>query len=63
MKSIARKIEKRVLVRIGHVMRMGNDRLTKAMVLGWWKELEGRCKVIGQKRKTVLYWKRLMNEA
>ena len=33
------------------------------MVLGWWKELEGRSKVIGRKRKTVFYWKRLMNEA
>ena len=40
VKSIAWKIEKRVLERIGHVMRMGNDRQTKAKVLGWWKELE-----------------------
>ena len=63
VKSIAWKIEKRVLESIGHVMRMGNDRITKAMVLGWWRELEGRSKVIGRKRKTALYWKRLMNEA
>ena len=41
VKSIAWKIEKRVLERIGHVMRMGNDWITEAMVLGRWKELEG----------------------
>ena len=52
------KIERRVLERIGHVMRMGNDRLTKAVVLGWWEGLEGRGKMGGRKRKTVLYWRR-----
>ena len=31
-----------MLERIGHVMRMENDRLTKAVVLGWWEGLEGR---------------------
>ena len=31
---------------------MENDRLTKAVVLGWW---EGRGKMVGKKRKTVLY--------
>ena len=39
IKSVEWKIERRVLERIGHVMRMENDRLTKAVVLGWW---EGR---------------------
>ena len=42
---------------------MGNDRITKAVVLGWWKELGGREKKVGKKRKTVLYWKRLLREA
>ena len=63
VKSIRRRIEKRVLERIGHVLRMGNDRITKAVVLGWWEELEGREKKVGKKRKTVLYWKRLLREA
>ena len=35
IKSVERKIERRVLERIGHVMRMENDRLTKAVVFGW----------------------------
>ena len=35
IKSVEWKIERRVLERIGHVMRMENDRLTKAVVLGW----------------------------
>ena len=62
VKSVRWKIEKRVLERIGHVARMGNERLTKAMVFGWYERLEGTRKVKGRKRKTVLYWKRLMKE-
>ena len=42
---------------------MGNDRITKAVVLGWWEELEGREKKVEKKRKTVLYWKRLLRDA
>ena len=42
---------------------MGNDRVSKAVLLGWWEELEGREKKVGKKRKTVLYWKRLLREA
>ena len=42
---------------------MGNERLTKAMVLGWYERLEGCEKMKGKKKKTVLYWKRLMKEA
>ena len=63
VKSIRWKIEKRVLERIGHVMRMGNERLTKAMILGWYEKLEGHEKRKGRKRKTVLYWKRMLIEA
>ena len=62
VKSVRWKIEKRVLERIGHVVRMGNDRLTKAMVFGWYEGLEGKEKMLGRKRKTVLYWKRVLNE-
>ena len=44
------------------MLRMGNERLTKAMVLGWYEVLEGRSKMI-EKKKTVLYWKRMLREA
>ena len=62
VKSVRWKIEKRVLERIGHVVRMGNDRMTKLMVLGWYEKLEG-CKKMRGRKKTVLFWKRLMKEA
>ncbi len=38
VRSVRWKIEKRVLERIGHVMRMSGERMTKAVVLGWLKE-------------------------
>ena len=63
VKSVTWKVEKKVLERIGHVLRIGNKRLTKAMVLGWYERLEGRSKMIGRKKKTVLYWKRMLREA
>ena len=63
IRAVESKIEKRVLERIGHVMRMGDERLTKAVVLGWYEELEGKAKRIGRKRKTVLYWRRVLMEA
>ena len=63
VKSLQWRIERRVLERVGHVMRMENGRLTKAVVLGWYGKLEGVSKVKGRKRKTVLYWKRLLREA
>ena len=46
-----------MLERIGHVMRMGNERLPKVAVFGWYENLEGESKMKGRKRKTVLYWK------
>ena len=44
-------------------MRMEDDRTTKAVVLGWMEDLEGRDKVPGRKRKTIYYWKRILKEA
>ena len=61
--TIRTKIEKRVLERVGHVIRMDDTRMTKAVCLGWMEELESWPKVPGKKRKTVLYWKRLVKEA
>ena len=63
VKSLRWKIEKRVLERIGHVVRMGNERLTKVAVFGWYEGLEGTEKMAGKKRKTVLYWKRILRES
>ena len=63
IRTVEWKVEKRVLERIGHVIRMGNERLTKAMVLGWYERLEGRSKMVGRKRKTGLYWKKVLREA
>ena len=56
VRSIKCRIEKMVLERKGHLLRMGNDRITEAVVLGWWEDLEGREKKVRKKRKTVLYW-------
>ena len=42
VKSVRWKIEKRVLERIGHVVRMGNDRLTKMTLFGWYEGLDGK---------------------
>ena len=50
------KIEKSVLKRISHVVRMKNNRITKAMIFGWYEGLEGKEKM-GRIRKTVLYCK------
>ena len=63
VKSVRLKVEKRVYERIGHIMRMNDERIVKAVVLGWYEGLEGKSKMIGRKKKTVLYWKRLLKEA
>ena len=63
VKSVRLKIEKRVLQRIGHIMRMEDTRLVKAVCLGWMEELEEMDKVPGRKRKTVLFWKKTLKEA
>lgn len=61
--SLRWKIEKRVLERIGHVMRMDDERITKVAVLGWLEALEGWEKRKGRRRKTSFYWKKLLKEA
>ena len=35
----------------------------KVVVLGWWEGLERKDKMAGRKRKTVLYWNRVLQEA
>ena len=62
VKTIRYKVEKRCLERIGHVMRMSDDRKVKAITLGWMEDLERETKAKGKKRKTILYWKKLLRE-
>ena len=63
MKTVGWKIEKRAWGRMGHIFRMGDERLTKVVTLGWLEELEGIGKCPGRKRKTVRYWRKLVREA
>merc|ERR1739838_413018 len=63
VKSLRIKIEKRVLERIGHVVRMEDGKLVKAVVLGWLGKLENWERKPGGRRKTLLYWKKLLREA
>ena len=64
VKSIRwRKVEKRTLERLGHVLRMDGQRPTKIAVLGWLTELEKLPKTRGSKRKKLLFWQKLLKEA
>ena len=63
VKSLRVKIETRVLQRIGHVFRLEDSSLVKNVTLGWLKDLEEYPKNPGKKRKTLLYWKKLLKEA
>ena len=65
VQSVRWKVEKRVLERIGHVLRMEDGRLVKGVVLGWWDKLEEVPRVLGRRRsrKTMIYWKKLLREA
>ena len=62
VKSIRWKTKKRVLERIDHVMLMEDTRQTRVAVLGWLENLEHMEKCPRRKRKTILYWKKLLRE-
>lgn len=51
-----------VIERIRNELRMGNESLAKAIVLGWYNGLQGRREIIG-KQKTVLYRKKMLKKA
>ena len=59
VKSVILKVEKCVLERIGHVMRMEDDRTVKAVTHGWLEDLENHEKRPGRKTHKVNYWKRI----
>ena len=63
IKNLRRHIEKRSLEHIGHVLRMMNDRGTKVANLGWLRTLENYSKTPAKKRKTILYWMKLLKVA
>ena len=54
VKSIAQKVEK-IIERMGNGLRMGNWRLMKAVMLLQYEDLEGRSKMVGEKKNTVQY--------
>ena len=60
IKSIRTKIETRTLERIGHVIRMPNERIVKRVVMGQWTE--GKGKPTSSKNNTINYWRRLLAE-
>ncbi|MCP3664151.1 MAG: hypothetical protein GY696_16945 [Gammaproteobacteria bacterium] len=44
-------------------MNMENNRIVNTVTLGWMEHLEEMPKVSGKKRKTVLFYKKLVREA
>ena len=62
IKTIRWKIEKQVLKRIGHILRMPDTYQTKITISGWFKGLEGEKKTTGRKRKPQLYLSRILRE-
>ena len=63
MSTIRNKIEKAHLMRMGHILRMSDDRLVKQAVLGWNQDLEDLHKSQRKRQTTVGYWRRLLKEA
>ena len=59
--SIRLKIEKRTLGRIGHIMRMSNERLVKIVVLGQWNKEASPDG--GLRGGSISYWRRISSEA
>ena len=59
IESLRAKIERRSLQRLGHVLRMPNDRLTKKVCFGWYRREERR----KGKQTTIYYWRKLVREA
>ena len=58
--SLEMKIEKRTLERIGHVLRMKNDRIVKQITLGWPVILEDRRK---HRQTTTDYYRKTIERA
>ena len=63
VESIRTKIEIAHLRRIGHVLRLPDDRLVKRMVLSWNAEVEGFTKARRRQQTTLSYWRKLLTDA
>ena len=61
--TIRSKIEKSHLMRMGHILRMSDDKIVKQAVLGWNQDLENLKKSRKKRQTTVGYWRRLLKEA
>ena len=62
IKFIRWKIEKRCLERMGHIMRMEDNRIVKAGTLEWMESLESAKKALGKKQKAMSYHKKLVRK-
>ena len=60
--SMELKIEKRHLIRIGHILRMDNNRLTKQLVLDW-PAPETSDQHRKARQATIGYWRTLLRHA
>ena len=58
--SVQYKVEKRSLERLGHVLRMPDERLAKKVILGRWNETPTR--KTGNRDNIISYWKKLLRE-
>ena len=63
IRSMQAKIEERVLRRIGHVLRMDNNRPTKQITLGWYAPLITPTPERKPRHGTIEYWRKVLREA
>ena len=63
IKSVRMKIEKRSLERMGHMVRMFENRMTKKVVFGWTKMTEKEEGNLKRTKNTPEYWLKLTKEA
>ena len=61
--TIRIKVKMAHLMRMGHILRIPDDRIMNQAVLGWSQELENLHKSRKNRQKTVGYWQRLISEA
>ena len=63
IRSMQAKIEERVLRRIGHVLRMDNNRPMKQITLGWYAPPVAPTPERKQRHGTIEYWRKLLRDA
>ena len=63
VKTMRMKVEKRSLERMGHVLRLPEDRRTRQVTFGWLSTLETEKKEKKRYRCTPRYWLKLAKEA